>query len=688
MDDISPVEAPPQAASSPQAVDAAPATGAVETAPEPHAFAYELSGEHPALGTMPHEDVQGAISSGKYALPQGQVKVFSPEGALGEIPAEDAKDAFNSGYTYATLDAIQKHADKEKFDSTAQTIGAVIEGGGRGVIGPGMTAAERAIGIPAEDIKKREEAHPYLAGGAEAAAFAASMYFGVGEARLLAKAGVTAAEMAQAAGVSSKVAIGITKMATEMAVMSSGDVANDYLLNKPVSVAGAASHIGMSTLLGGGIGGTTAIAGKIVDHIVPKMGLSEFFDHIKYKLTGANPVDKLVSEAESAIKIHDGAYAGEVWGTSGLKSQAIAKEMPVLNEKITGQAAELSLKTESAIKKMVEDGLPKRFVNQTQDVLAKFQEVITNPKVDSAAIYEATNNFKNDLRSFVPEKAWGTAAMDPTAEGYPFIQSIKSLGRDVRLSLEDSKIWGNAGTILKDLNGSYSEFAPSMKDFKSKFMYKVGDEAIVSPEKFQTYLKQNDKITTASQRKLIVGNFIDDFDKYQKTIDTIYQKAGIVNPHEIVGLGGLRDSLNQKSPWVKAADAFYERAMSHAGGAAAGAAVGAYAGDKTGLPGAGWAGAALGGLMGEKIISSIIKPLMEGTVNAGAFQQAIKFGESALKGKKSIENAAESVFKSGTYMSIRNIAPTDKQLETLDKHVAALSNNPKGILALSRDLGH
>lgn len=611
------------------------------------------------------------------------------------------------------------------FETPGQTLLTGVEGAAEGIVGPLGPLAEKGLyklgvdELAPERQEARKAANPWTHGLAEAGGFGVSLATGMGIAPILGKIGkvalgatavakgLVAAEealkIAQVTGkgieeaqaalkiakaatpLAERAAAGAIKMSAEMAALQAGSETSKYINDVPNSMGGALTNIGMSGLIGGLTGGAVPVIGAGIGRTTEKLGLKEFTDRLRYRMTGASDVEAISKEFDDAM----GSYKDmneEAWGPTGLKAQAMTKVMPEMSEKLTAQAQDIYDKGNSAIQKMVEEGVPQRYVEKVSKDFNRFQEVATRPDMTPSQLFDAANEFKSTLQGY-SKGNYGPFAVAPHHEAYDFLNITKGLGRDIRLGLEDSSVWGKTADIQKNLNKAFSEVLPTIKDAQGKFMSKIAGEHVVDPAKLQTYINQNGKTTGSSIRQQMMGNFIDKYDKYQKTIADIYEKAEIPNPHEPVGLGALKDSLKKTSLWSKAADAWYDKALSHAAGTTIGSATGASLGSATGIPGAGWVGALLGGKVGEHVLPSILQPLMEKTISASGYQQAIKVGENAIKGESLIKSYSKALFKGGAMTGAR-VDIDDKKVDKLDKQVRNLSANPQKMQAINTDLEH
>lgn len=74
---------------------------------------YDMSGKTPVLGKVSHEELEIALTSGRYSLPQGAtIAVVSPEGELGTVSSEEMVSALGAGYRYATPAMIRDYESR------------------------------------------------------------------------------------------------------------------------------------------------------------------------------------------------------------------------------------------------------------------------------------------------------------------------------------------------------------------------------------------------------------------------------------------------------------------------------------------------------------------------------------------------------------------------------------------------
>lgn len=312
------------------------------------------------------------------------------------------------------------------------------------------------------------------------------------------------------------------------------------------------------------------------------------------------------------------------------------------------------------------------------------------PKVSprsSGEIFDAMNNLKQDLQNY-SKGNYGPFSIPVHHESYDFLNATKSLGRDVRMSLENPETWGKVADLQRTINKSWTDVLPSVKDAQSKFMAKVGGEFEPSSEKFATYANQNGKATSQTIRQKMMGNFVDSAQNHFNAVDKAYEAAGVENPFQRPSMTALQESLSKPSIGAKLADTWFDKLGAYTTGNAIGGGVGGILGHATGIPEAGFAGAYLGRWTLGPVFSSLIKPIMERGANMPAFQQSAAYAKAVLSGQANLTNAAANVFASGSKTLPSHLMPDDKQIEKLDARIKDVATNQQKLLNVSGDMGN
>jgi hypothetical protein len=463
-----------------------------------------------------------------------------------------------------------------------------------------------------------------------------------------------------------------------MGLYQASDEGIKAILNDPTQTPGSAiSNVGLSAALGGAFGLGTKAAGIATKAGLNKLGFNEFTERFAARAAGLDPKEALEKEFNDVTQAYH-AMNDELTGPSGLKAQAMQKLLPkAVTPELSNQVAALSEKSTAALKEMadkqVPDRLSKRFVNEFQ----KFQTIANNPASSPSQIFDAMNEFKGDLQGYAKGN-YGPFAVPKHSEAYDFINITKNLGHDVRLSLEDNKAWGKAADLQKQLNYSWTRVLPAVKDAQSKFMTKVEGEFVPDPAKFQTYLNTNGKATTSTIRQKMMGNFVDAMDRHFDAVDKAYQAAGVENPHDMPGMGALKDSLQKQSMGAKLADYWYEKAAPQTLAAGVGAGAGAAIHPALSLPGA-WAGRELLG----PVFGAVIPPMLEKTANSRALNGAMAFTNGVSKGNSVIERAAKGLFMPSAKAITDNLKPDPDTIKKLDEQVKSLGEDANGMADLT-----
>lgn len=238
-----------------------------------------MADESPIINPSEQGTVSG-ISDVPASIAPVAVNVLNPEGELVSIPQEHLQTALASGYSQPEAGQVEAHFQQEKYGSLGQQAIAGVEGGLAGAFGPIAPAIERAIGVPAEDIRGREATWPgthiatelagfvgpaVLSGGASLAgkaglASAAKAAEKFTQAGVLGKAGEAVGALTGLGGAGSgfveKVAADGIKAAFEGGLYTAGDEIGKRIKEEPEQGAGSAiAHIGMGAVMTGVFGG-------------------------------------------------------------------------------------------------------------------------------------------------------------------------------------------------------------------------------------------------------------------------------------------------------------------------------------------------------------------------------------------------------------------------------------------------
>lgn len=671
---------------------------------------YNISGPQPVFGHIDPSEVHQAVASGQYSLPKGSsVPVFSPDGQLGDLSAEEAPQAFQSGYRYATPDAIDEH----NHSGGSQQALAGLEGLASGVVSkPIAHGLEIASGLTTgKDIEAREKYNPWTSGVTETAGLVGGALTGVGEGAVLAKVGEhVAGEVLgkQGLGLMAKIGARSLSDATQMVLYQGGNEISKMIESNPEQTVGSAlTDVGLSGLIGGTVGAALGTVSPLWKASGLADKASQLIEDFKGRLNFLkdNP-DLQESLTKELTDHHTGvtSAADEVYGPQGIKAQGISKAMPEMHEGITNQAQGIIDELQSRLAKMKGDpySYPQRLTSKleadlntykakvglgtaadvsTPEVQATPIRIQPNPmkeafpwlsdrdapaqiiRGDTQAIQhetlnpgmtKTTSSLPNDIFNAtqdLKQQMQGYAKFDklltPVDEGYDFVKDAKTMAHSLRTGLEDPEVWGKAGTLQQKVNKAFSDYLPSLKDFQSKFMAKSATgEYQIDPGKISTYLKGIGK-PSAEIRQERLASFLDASEKYKSVISDVHQSLGNESPIQPSSLAVARDSLGKPSSGAKLADYFVKQGVTHLAGEALGTGIGAGLGSLVGQPG-------FGALVGEKalapffksVLPGIAKPILNTASNSAGLKSAIDYGLAAARGEASINRVAKALFKS------------------------------------------
>lgn len=248
------------------------------------------------LGTVPHEQLEEAIRSGEYGLPQGtQIPVTDPFGEPGTIPAEHAAQAFAKDYSYLTPAKLESLQKQEKYSGPKEGVKAFAEGAIDSVpfVGGPILRGLHAVGLGGspEDVRARAEVNPVAHGAGELAGLGAQFLVPGAELVSPAKA-ISGAGHAVESAVASRLGSEGAKSAASKIVQKAaqkgagslveglafgaGQVANEAALGDPdLTAESATAQIGLSGVLAGGFGAALGATGETAGLLKSKLFPSE-----------------------------------------------------------------------------------------------------------------------------------------------------------------------------------------------------------------------------------------------------------------------------------------------------------------------------------------------------------------------------------------------------------------------------
>lgn len=568
--------------------------------------------------------------------------------------------------------------DKETYGTTKQQLLTAAESAATGFAGPLATAAEAGLsklgvpGLTPEEQEARAKVNPKIETAAKLTGLGAGLLTGTGELGLLARgaeAVVGATKLAEGTSLAARAGAAAIKGFIEMSGLAAGDEVSKQILGRgdpEAPVASALSNIGVQGLIGSATGGLLTFGGAAAGSTLKKISdtkagnyigkfLEDFGNGWKNNLESPNRIDAVYREL-SDFHNSTSSAAGEVYGSEGLKTQAIERlTQKIKPEQITSHLDEVKNVLEKAPKAIKAEPL---FTEAVSDWSSKVSAENATP----ADVFKATDLLKRQFQE------WGeyNKAMVPLKE-VPFRNTAKNVGHGLKESLENSKTWEEAGDLQKEVNKAFSEYVGPLKDFRRRFTTKIESSGThdVDPQKIRTYINQLGKTgadISEEIRPKMLKNYIEAAESYRNKISDLHALKGIESPLDHASLDLVKRTYDEITPGGDFADKMFHGGMSKLVGGLSGAIGGGAVGAHEGLGGLGssvstYAGKALGEAISPYIENTIGRPMKSHLIpgvlkvmEAGRFSaigEALEHADNIARGNSAIEFGVNSLFTGG-----------------------------------------
>jgi hypothetical protein len=448
------------------------------------------------------------------------------------------------------------------------------------------------------------------------------------------------------------------------------------------ALLGAGAHGALfGGIIGGGLGTLGAGASKSLDWLGEtkagmsmSQGLQDFAN--RWKFRSDNP-DMVAAVADELKNFHEALTEGsnEVYGKSGLKAGAI--------QKLTANIAPEAVVPHVINVQKILDSTPEELqkTKEFQSIVNQWKQTVS-PPVDinqqllgvkqalpqANDVFQATDTMKKQLGELAYPKGLGEGQYVPMSDR-AYINGARAITGQIADTLEDTKVWGDAGDLQKGVNKAFSEFKPARKDFLAKFTSPELGDRVIDPGKVNTYVNQLGK-ATAEQKQNYLGNYLDAGQRYQKKISDLYLAQGLESPFVDTSVNTLRETLN-KTPTngAKFADTLWNIGKNHIsrslGGGALTGSWGAVEGTRHGGPIEGLKEGAEDFLIGsgisafapktERLFTHVAVPLVLHVLGAGepfALEGAAAHAGHIQKGAQILKSGINSLFDTGKSLSI------------------------------------
>jgi hypothetical protein len=249
---------------------------------------------------LPIDQAKSALDSGSHSLP-----FIDPDGNTVSIPYKEASQALSQQMRQPTQEELGSLMKYAKYSSPEQQLKAGAEGFAEGATLGLSPIIETSLGITTpEDIKYRKLTNPGINETAKLGGLVASSLLapeaGVGKALTSAgnvgKAAATALGATEATALG-KVGIAAAEQAAQMALLQTGDeLSKQFVLEPEKSLGQSAIDVGLSSLMGAGVGGTLS-AGKLAISPLWKATketqVAKTLEAVKARVKGENFVEDL-----------------------------------------------------------------------------------------------------------------------------------------------------------------------------------------------------------------------------------------------------------------------------------------------------------------------------------------------------------------------------------------------------------
>jgi len=580
-------------------------------------------------------------------------------------------------------------------ESRTEQLKAGLEGAAKGVLGPLAPLAENKLfDVTKRSMREREANYPITSGVGQALGLGASLFTGVGEGALAAKAGEAVAGglgLSKGMGAGAKIASEAVNQATQMALIQGSDEVSKKILNDPNSSAESAiANVGLGAALGG-------VTGAAIGSLSPlwkaasatKVGkvLSEFKDEVNFLHNNPDPVGQATKELTN---LHEGTQAlKESLFRNGIKGDLVKEFLPEVNEAnnkaINGQLQTISDKLSKTVEDMRGNMKASSQAKNIEQDLINFQEKVTHPDADYLAKRNAIDDLRKDLHEYTNWNKQGTV------EGSQLSQYAQKLNKDIIPMLEDSNIWGKAGEVQKNFNEAFHTFSNSKaeKDFMKTFTAKVGDDVVLNPAKVNTFVNQAGK-PQAEIKNTILENYLKErqafADKLNGQMISLGKDPIVENP----SVNMLQKLMQDPTTGSELANKFMNKLGDTVLGKAAATSIGGGIGGAVGHPmwGALIGEHVLGGPM-TSVMGGLTKSIMGSNVKATGLKSAVDYGMAVAKNEKTLSDAASAIFKSGARVLADKNIPDAKDRDKLDKTIDYYHNNQEKVQDINNgDLGH
>lgn len=419
-------------------------------------------------------------------------------------------------------------------------------------------------------------------------------------------------------------ALGGILKAGEIGLPASIDAARNGMSDLYDKIAGTKTKPGM---FGSGFAKASSfVSGKPEDTIIDAlqnraMSLKTPEEQIGLTNDFTDGLQKQYSTLQGALKTTFKDIRPEEINTSLADANPFAAKDQYYN---TGQ------KVDSVIKEMEAHPAlyPGRIPAQLRQVTDEFSNSISDSSTPSD-IYHAINDLKQNIDKKIK---FGSI---PSGDELQAQSALKSLRSDIKTSLENSDVWGQAGSRQAAFNDAFNDYQTNLKEFQKRFMYKTTNrsgavEFRMDPSKVKGFLTQSGD-TRGILKNDVLNNYLSTSSNLTDQIQQTYQNA----PGRMFDQDSVRSIIgkNQNLTGEVVRQGEFNRTMNSLGAGAHNAPL------------------AEGAAMGAAFIHPALGAAIEGAsllkAPGLAIQRLAKIERLATQMTNSIATTAKAIFKGG-----------------------------------------
>ncbi|MBK8455611.1 MAG: hypothetical protein IPL34_20235 [Thiofilum sp.] len=442
---------------------------------------------------LPEQDSLGALEAGTH-----EVALNDPDGNPVVAPYSEASKLVAQGYTQPNTEQLTSLLNSAKYGSGVEQVKTALEGAASAATFGASTGIETALGVDPEAIRARREENPVAYGAGEMAGLIGTSLIGVGEGAALARAGEAVGARIAGETVAARVGSGAARAMVENSIFQSGDEISKMFTQDPdQSIGSAAASVGLSGLIGAGIGGGIGYVSPLWK-AVSESKLSQSLGSIKDRLNGDAPEIALAKTIATAGE--EQAEKAAVSGVGPLSFGGIGPEDLGVIEADLG----MSIPAE------VRAGL-----SNDPTARGQFQVLMENNTSTAHKVQTAVNNFHREIDNKVLSSLGKTEADVAATSSLSAHEGGQKVLTELKSGIEER---------LKPINKIYEEVEKGFKDIpldnslKANIGNKIGD--IVAEGKFD--------LVPGSEEQALINKLYEGL-KNSSSIDDLRKVSEIIN---------------------------------------------------------------------------------------------------------------------------------------------------------------